>query len=461
LRLLPRKKLKKLYGNVRVRRAQADGFNFNFIKRSWNTLKPDFIAALKCFQEIGVIPKGCNASFIALIPKVRDPCNLNQFRPISLVGAIYKVISKVLAERLKKVLPDLIDGSQSAFIEGRGLADRVLVANEVIEDMRMRRKRGLCLKVDFEKAYDSVRWDFLYDMLSRMGFHRVWINWIRACLESATVSVLVSPTEEFKPTRGLRQGDPMTPFLFLVVAEGLAGLVRQALRANLLSGVKVGNKEVKVSFLQFADDTLFFCEDSWCNVVIMKSILRGFEIASGLKINFHKSRLAGVNVQSNKLLCYSKFLNCNLMGTPFKYLGLEVGGNPRKKSFWDHVLSKLKTRLSVWKGRFLSLARRTCVIKSVLNAIPLFYLSIFKAPESIYKSIISIQRRFLWGWGKERRPIAWVSWEDLCNPKEEGGLGLKDIKKFNVVLLAMWRWRFLSQDKGKWKEVLESKYEGS
>jgi len=439
-----------------------DGFNFNFIKKSWNTLKLDFLAALKCFQETGVIPKGCNASFIALIPKVRDPCNLNHFRPISLVGAIYKVISKVLAGRLKKVLPDLIDGSQSAFIEGRGLVDSVLVANEVIEDLKRRRKSGLCLKVDFEKAYDSVRWDFLYDMLSRMGFHYVWINWIRACMESASVSVLVngSPTEEFRPSRGLRQGDPMAPFLFLVVVEGLAGLVRQACKINLLSGVKIGNEEVQVSFLQFADDTLFFCEDSRSNVVTIKSILRGFEIASGLKINFHKSRLAGVNVQSNKLISYSKILNCNLMGIPFKYLGLEVGGNPRKKSFWDPVISKLNTRLSVWKGRFLSLAGRMCVIKSVLNAIPLFYLSTFKAPESIYKTIINIQRRFLWGWGKERRSIAWVSWEDLCKPKEEGGLGLKDIKKVNAALLAKWRWRFLSQDKGKWKEVLESKYGG-
>ena len=152
-----------------------------------------------------------------------------------------------------------------------------------------------------------------------------------------------------------------------------------------------------MSFLQFADDTLFFCEDSWSNVVVMKSILRGFEVASGLKINFHKSSLAGVNVQSINLLCYSKFLNCNQSGIPFKYLGLEVGGNPRKKAFWEPVLNKLKARLSVWKGWFLLMAGRTCVIKSVLNAIPLFYLSVFKAPKSIYKSIISIQRQFLWG----------------------------------------------------------------
>ena len=242
------------------------------------------------------------------------------------------------------------------------------------------------------------------------------------------------------------------------MAEGLAGLVRQALKTNLLSGVKIGSKEVEVSFLQFTDDTLFFREESWSNVIIMKAILRGFELASGLKINFHKSKLAGINVHNQSLGCYLKTLNCAQMSHPFKYLGLEVGGNPRKKSFWEPVLNKLKARLSVWKGRYLSLAGRTCVIKSILTTIPLFYLSVFKAPESVYKSIISIQRKFLWGWGKEKKPISWVSWGDLCKPKEEGGLRLKNIKKFNFSLLAKWRWRFIAQEKGKWKEVLQSKY---
>jgi len=201
------------------------------------------------------------------------------------------------------------------------------------------------------------------------------------------------------------------------------------------------------------DDTIFFCEESWSNVTIIKTILRGFELASGLKINFHKSKLAGINVQNQNLTWYSKILNCGQMSHPFKYLGLEVGGNPRKKSFWEPVLDKLKAKLSVWKGRFLSLAGKTCVIKSVLTAIPLFYLSVFKAPESVYKSITSIQRKFLWGWGKEKRTISWVSWGDLCKTKEEGGLGMKDIKKFNYALLAKWRWRFISQENGKTEEI--------
>jgi len=220
------------------------------------------------------------------------------------------------------------------------------MANEVVEDLR----RGLCLKVDFEKAYDSVRWVFLYDMLQRMRFHSKWISWMRGCMESATVYVINgSPTEEFKPSRGLREGDPLAPILFKVAAEDLAGLVRQAVKANLQSGVKIGRKEVELSILQFTYDIVFFCEDSISNVVTLKAILRRFKLASGLKINFHKSKLTDINVHKNSLACYTKILNCAQMGIPLNYLDLEVGGNPRKKKFWDLVLNKLKARLNVWK----------------------------------------------------------------------------------------------------------------
>ena len=437
-----------------------DGFNFNFIKKSWDYIKDELVTTLVVFHDIGTIPKGCNASFIALVPKVRDPSKLEQYKPISLVGAIYKVISKVLAGRIKKVLPSIIDDCQSTFLKDRGILDSVLMANEVVEDLRRSGRYGLCLKVDFEKAYDSVSWEFLYDMLLKLGFQSKWVKWMRGCLESASVSVLVngSPTEEFKPTRGLRQGDPLAPFLFLVVVEGLVGLVRQANKANLLSGVKIGREKVELCSLQFAYDTLFLCEESHSNVVTIKAILRRFELASGLKINFHKSIIAGVNVNRNAMVCYAKTLNCDQMGVPFKYLGLEVGGNPRKTTFWEPVLSKLRVRLNAWRGRFLSLAGRICLIKSVITAVPLFYLSLYKAPDCVCKSIISLQRRFLWGWGKEKKPIAWVSWEVLCKPKEEGGLGIRDIRKFNYALLAKWRWRLISEEKGRWKELLVSKY---
>jgi len=214
---------------------------------------------------------------------------------------------------------------------GRGMLDNVLMTNEVVEKLERFGRSGLCLKVDYEKAYDSVRWEFIYDMLQRLGFHIKWIQWIRGCMESTSVFVLVksSPTKEFNPTRGLRQGDSLAPFLFIVVDEGLARLVRQTLKANALSRVKIGRNEIELCMLQFVNDTLFLCDDSFHNVVSMKAIPRGYELVSGLKINFHKSKLVGINVERIALACYAKTLNCTQMGVHFKYMGLEVGGNPK------------------------------------------------------------------------------------------------------------------------------------
>jgi len=424
------------------------GFNFNFIKQCWDVIKTDIMEVVRFFHTTWSFPKGCNASFIALVPKVRDPSSLEHFRPISLVGVVYKIITKVLSLRMKEVMSAVIDGCQSAFLSNKGLLDSVIMANEVLEECRRNQRSGVCFKVDFEKAYDSVRLSFLFDMLRRLDFHEKWIMWVKGCLASSSVSVLVngSPTEEFKPSRGLRQGDPLAPFLFLVVAEGLAGLVRQALNMEVLRGVKVGKNGIECCLLQFADDTLFLCEDSFNNIFAIKAILRCYEIVSGLKVNFHKSKLVGIRVDSFALNIYAKTLNCHTLRLPFQYLGVEVGGNPRKKQFWESVVTKLEARLSSWKGRFLSMAGRICLLKSVFTTIPLFYLSIFKAPVAVCNKIKIIQRRFLWAWGRENKMIYWVSWDNVCKLLEEGGLGIKEIRNFNTALLA------------KWKDILKSKY---
>jgi len=168
---------------------------------NWEVIGKDVVRAILYFQSTGFIPRGCNASFITLVPKKDNPSDLNEFRPISLVGCVYKILSKILANRLKKVLPSVIHENQSAFLGGRGMLDSILVANETVDYLKKEKKSGVLVKVDFEKAYDSVNWKFLYYMLGRLGFNVKWINWIKACLESASVSVLVngSPTEEFKP----------------------------------------------------------------------------------------------------------------------------------------------------------------------------------------------------------------------------------------------------------------------
>jgi len=172
-------------------------------------------------------------------------------------------------------------------------------------------------------------------MMGRMGFCDKWMKWIKTCPSFETISVLVNgnSTKDFRPKGGLRQGDPLEPFLFLIVAEGLAGLVREASRLGVLEGLKVGHKHVDVKLLQFADDTLFFCQPKLNSILAIKTVLHCFEITSRLKVNFHKSHVGTIGVTDLDKAIFSKCLNCRCMGVPFKYLGMDIGGSPRSLAF--------------------------------------------------------------------------------------------------------------------------------
>lgn len=377
------------------------------------------------------------------------------------MGCLYKVVSKILSDRIKKVLPKVIDDNQFAFLGGRSILDSVLIANEVVHDAKSKKVSALIFKVDFEKAYDSIRWQFLKYMMKRLNFCDKWISWILGCLESSYVSVLVngSPTNEFRMEKGVRQGDPIAPFLFLIVAEGLNGIVKRAVDTNNFRPLNVGKDEsVALSLLQYADDALFFGEASLQNVIALKCILRCYEMVSGLKVNFFKSKLAGITTSDDALARFASFLHCRPMDIPFVYLGLPVGGNPRRLSTWDPVVTKLRKRLSSWKGRHLSFGGRVCLIKSVLTALPLYFFSFFRVPKGVLRRCIQIMTSFIWGGPEEDKKICWVSWSRICRPKSEGGLGVRNLDSFNVALLSKWRWRMLHEHDQLWCKVLLSKY---
>lgn len=216
------------------------------------------------FHSNSVIPRGGNASFFVFIPKMENPQHLNHFRPMSLIGCCYKIMVKILSKWLREVLPDLIDECQSTFLGGQNILDSVLVANEIVDGAKNSKAACFIFKADFEKAYDPLRWNFLYSLIGVMGFPDICIRWIKECIESASVLVLVngSPTEEFKIRRGLRQGDPLATFLFSVVVEGLAALMKRAVQKKLFIDTNVGTENLSVSCLRFANDTVFFGDAS-------------------------------------------------------------------------------------------------------------------------------------------------------------------------------------------------------
>ena len=387
-----------------------DGLNFKFIKHFWQTMKADILRFLCEFHAHGSFPRGGNASFIALIPKVQDPQHLNSFRPISLIGSVYKIVAKVLANRLKKIMPTIIDDRQSAFIAGRHLLHSAVIANEAVDEARKKKKPCLIFKVDFERAYDSVSWNFLFYVLRRMGFCDKWIRWVEGCLKSASISVLVngSPTPEFAPQKGLRQGDPLAPLLFNIAVEALTGLMREAIKKKLFTEFLVGSNKVPISILQYADDTLFIGEASMQNVKTIKSILRVFELASGHKINYAKSSFGTVGKSQQWTMQAAKYLNCKILSLPFTYLGIPIGANPRRSQLWDPILRKSERKLARWKQKYLSFGGRVTLIRSTLTSIPIYFLSFFRIPTKVAAKLTQIQRRFLWGGGLDQKKIAWV-----------------------------------------------------
>jgi hypothetical protein len=298
-----------------------DGFNFAFIKQFWYLIKHEVRIFFDQFHGNDVFPRSLLSYFVTIIPKVKCPLSLKEFRPISLLGSIYKILAKVLAGRLAKVMNPLISKNQSAFLKGRHLEDGVLIVNEVVEVARLRKRECLILKVDFEKAYDSVEWSFLEYMLRRMGFVSKWIAWMKACVFGGSMSILVneSPTEEIDIKRGLKQGDLLAPYLFLLVAEGFSGLMVNAVNRNLFKGFEIKRGGTVISHLQYADDTLCIGEASVENLWTLKALLRGFELVSGLRVNFHKSCLIGVNVSADFLRMASSFLNCKVGSIPFMF----------------------------------------------------------------------------------------------------------------------------------------------
>nr|GEV66535.1 RNA-directed DNA polymerase, eukaryota, reverse transcriptase zinc-binding domain protein [Tanacetum cinerariifolium] len=215
------------------------------------------VAVMKFFSSC-TFPKGCNSSFIALIPKTQNEKTVKDFRPISLIRSLYKIIAKILANRLSYVIPDLISDVQSAFISNRQILDGPFILNKLLSWCKYKKLKAMVFKVDFEKAFDSIRWDYLDDVLKSFGFGDKWRGWISGCLKSAKGSVLVngSPTPEFQFHIGLKQGNPVSPFLFILIKESLHLSFKKVMNAGLFTGIPLDNS-LTISHLFYADDAIF------------------------------------------------------------------------------------------------------------------------------------------------------------------------------------------------------------
>ncbi|GJW79512.1 RNA-directed DNA polymerase, eukaryota [Tanacetum coccineum] len=417
-----------------------DGFTFDFIRRYWKTIDQDVVNAAHEFFVSSKFPPGSNSSFITLIPKKQDAKVVKDFRPISLIGSFYKIIAKILANRLSLVMSDLISDVQTAFVSNRQILDGPFILNELISWCKYHKTKAMIFKADFEKAFDLERWDYLDGILSNFGFGAKLRGWIQGCLNSAMGSILVngSPSSEFKFHKGLKQGDPLSHFLFIL-------------------GIRIDDY-LTLSHLFYADDAVFIGKWDKASVITIVHMLKCFFLASGFKIYIYKSKLIGIGTTQEEINSAANIIGCNTFSTPFNYLGVKVGTSNSRSRFWDEVLAKISSRLSKWKIKTLSIGGRLTLIKSVLSSLPLYQMSIYKAPMGVLHKMESIRRRFFNGVDINERKISMIGWQKILASKGKGGLGVSSFFAQNRALLFKWVRRFRSQETSLWSRFIKVVY---
>jgi hypothetical protein len=397
-----------------------DGFSPGFYQQFWSLVGKDVVEAVQCFLGSVDQLQLLNSTHVTLIPKVKSPENLSQLRPISLCNVLYKIGSKVLANRLKPLLSKIISPYQSAFVPGRLISDNSLIAFEIAHFLKRRRdgKVGYgALKLDMSKAYDRVEWAFLKAILVKMGFCSRWISWIMNCVSTVSYSFILNgePRGKVTPSRGLRQGDAISPYLFLLCAEALSRLISQAEDLRLLHGVQICKEAPCISHLFFADDSFIFFKADMGGCNVLRSILLMYEMASGQKINLEKSCISfSRNVTMSNQVSMAAALGVVCVDKHDTYLGLPMEISHSKTAAFLFLKEKIQKKLQGWRAKTLSIAGKEVLIKSVIQSIPTYVMSCFEIPKHLCREMHQLMANFWWGDKVNEKKIHWLSWEKLC-----------------------------------------------
>ena len=324
-----------------------DGLYPEFFQKCWPIVGESVVNEVRQIFSSGRMPEYLNRTLISLIPKCLGPETLSQFHPISLCNTVYKIVTKIIVCRLRPIVGNLVSPFQAAFVPDRRGLDNVVIAQELIYSIH--RKKGrlgqLILKLDLEKAYDCLEWNFIHEVLSFFKFPSSFVDLVLECVTTSSFSILVNggQLENFKPSRGIRQGDPLSPYLFILCMEYLSLKILKACDNNSWKAIKVSRKGPSISHLFFADDLLLCAETSSNCCLTITRILEDFCLQSGQKVNLSKSKVF-FSPNVNPILRHHL---CDILGvssTPNlgKYLGFPLSPNGRNTKDFDFVVEKSK-----------------------------------------------------------------------------------------------------------------------
>lgn len=270
-----------------------DGFQVFFYQKCWDIIGTELWEAIEASRQGGSLLAEINYSFFTLIPKKSVPENPRDYRSIALCNTIYKIFSKILENRIKPLLSKIISEEQTEFVPGRSILDGIITIQETIHSVQKMKKVCMFMKLDIQKAYDMVDWRFLCKTLEAFGFSRQWINLIFKCISTTKIAVLVnvSPEGFFETSRGITQGDPLSPFLYIIMAEAFGRSLSRALNEGVIKGVTVTKNVPNITHQQYADDTILPGESSIKEVVVVRAIINHYMCTSGQKFNESKSEI--------------------------------------------------------------------------------------------------------------------------------------------------------------------------
>ncbi|KAM5578651.1 hypothetical protein ABKV19_008793 [Rosa sericea] len=441
-----------------------DGMSPCFFQKFWHVVEKDVCMAVREILCTGQISQGSNFTHLTLIPKIKEPKLVSDLRPIALCNVVYKIASKVLANRLKLLLPQIISPLQSAFVPGRLISDNTLVATEVAHFMKKLRRQVdgfFSLKLDISKAYDRLEWQYLEAVLLKLGFCPNWVRIVMATVTSVSYSILINgtPTGFILPTRGIRQGDPLSPYLFILCAEGLSALITSSIQHGLINGIKMSPTAPVIHHLLFADDSFLFGEASVAECQAFKGILSLYAKASGQHINLQKSSVVfsgNVSLQMRNQL--AGILGVECVKEHGLYLGLPIHVGHNKTAIFAYLKDRLTKKLISWRAKLLSIGGKELLIKVVAQTLPNYVMNCYALPRSLCDDLQQLCCQFFWGSTDDKHKIHWRSWERMCLPKAQGGMGFKNLHAHNLAMLAKQGWRLLSHPSTLVAQVFKALY---
>lgn len=413
----------------------SDGYTVEFFKFFWKDLGHYLLRALNYSLEIGQLSITQRHGIITCIPKPgKLKTNLKSWRPITLLNVDLKIASAAISNRMKRHLSHLISDSQKGYIKDRYIGECTRLIYDILYETKKRKLPGLLLLIDFEKAFDSIEWAFLDRALKYFGFKNNFCQWVKLFYTDITSSVINNGhlSQQFTLTRGVRQGDPLSPYLFILAVECLSAAIKYHPNIN---GIKIDESEYLIS--QLADDTTLILDGSKDSLENSLNVFEKFEKCSGLKVNLDKTQATwiGNKVKSRDKLLEGLNLDWNFSGS-FKLLGIHFNIFENDPTFcnYDLCLQKIKILLNNWKWRPLTVIGKISVVKTLaLSKLVHLFMTLPNPSNAFLKALESVIYQFIWSGSKDK-----IKRTTLIGKIEQGGLNMTHLESFCNSLKVIW-----------------------